>query len=476
MGTSHVSDKPLTGGASRRHVQGAVASLCLTMLLSSLGTSIANVGLPTLADAFHASFQSVQWVVLAYLLAVTTCVVTVGRVGDMMGRRRLMLIGIATFTAASAACAAAPALWLLIAARALQGLGAAVMMALTIAFVGQAVPKERTGSAMGLLATTSAIGTALGPSLGGLLIALGGWRLLFAVTVPLGLISLELARRFLPKDANRTAGEDRGLDAIGTVLLAVTLAAYALAMTLGKGHFSSINAVLLLIAVAGGALFVLAESKVAEPLVNLAVFGNVELRSGFVMSLLVTTVAMATLVVGPFYLTGALHLEPGVVGLVMSAGPLVAALVGAPAGRLVDRVGSGRMTLVALAVAMLGAVGLATAPVAWGITGYVVPLALFTAGFAAFQAANNTAVMAGTPAAERGVIAGLLTLSRNLGLVTGASVMGAVYALSAQAQGAAAASASDVVAGMHTTFFVATALLAAATGVWAMSRRGAPQA
>jgi MFS family permease len=157
-------------------VRWALAGLSLSILLASLGTSIANVGLPTLAQAFNASFQEVQWVVLAYLLAITTVIVSAGRLGDLIGRRRLLLAGISLFTVASVLCSFAPTLWFLIAARTAQGLGAAIMMALTMAFVGETVPKEKTGSAMGLLGTMSAIGTALGPSLGGILIASLGWR------------------------------------------------------------------------------------------------------------------------------------------------------------------------------------------------------------------------------------------------------------------------------------------------------------
>lgn len=132
--------------------RGALASLSLSMLLSSLGTSIANVGLPTLAQTFDASFQAVQWIVLAYLLAITTLIVSVGRLGDIAGRRRLLLAGITLFTVASLLCGVAPTLWLLIAARVAQGVGAAVMMALTLAFVGircrrqrQAVPWDCSG-------------------------------------------------------------------------------------------------------------------------------------------------------------------------------------------------------------------------------------------------------------------------------------------------------------------------------------------
>ena len=194
-----------------RSVQWALASLSLSMLLSSLGTSIANVGLPTLAQAFGASFQEVQWVVLAYLLAITTLIVSVGRLGDLIGRRRLLLAGIVLFTVASVLCGVAPTLWLLIAARAAQGLGAAVMMALTMAFVGETVPKARTGSAMGLLGTMSAVGTALGPSLGGVLIAGFGWRAIFLVNLPLwARWPLLLAHRYLPADRREpSAGSDR---------------------------------------------------------------------------------------------------------------------------------------------------------------------------------------------------------------------------------------------------------------------------
>ncbi|MFY7777389.1 MAG: MFS transporter, partial [Elstera sp.] len=164
----------------------ALGSLCLSILLAALGTSIANVALPTLAQAFQAPFQAVQWVVLAYLLAITSLIVGVGWLGDFLGRRRLLLAGMLLFTVASLLCALSPTLWLLIAARALQGLGAAIMMALTIAFVSEIVPKAKAGSAIGLLGTMSAIGTALGPSLGGILIAEGGWRAIFLVSVPVG--------------------------------------------------------------------------------------------------------------------------------------------------------------------------------------------------------------------------------------------------------------------------------------------------
>src|SRR5262249_18430928 len=160
-----------------------------------------------------------------------------GRLGDMTGRRRLLLAGFGLFSVASALCGAAPALWLLVAARAAQGLGAAIMMALTMAFVGETVPKEKTGRAMGLLGTMSAVGTALGPSLGGILIAGLGWQAIFLVNLALGLLTFVLAYRYLPVDRPTLAADQAGFDSVGTLLLALMLAAYALAMTVGRGSF-----------------------------------------------------------------------------------------------------------------------------------------------------------------------------------------------------------------------------------------------
>jgi EmrB/QacA subfamily drug resistance transporter len=449
----------------------ALASLSLAMLLSSLGTSIANVGLPTLALAFNASFQQVQWVVLAYLLAITTLIVSVGRLGDLTGRRRLLLAGIFVFTLASALCGVAPTLGLLIAARAAQGVGAAIMMALTMAFVSETVPKAKTGSAMGLLGTMSAVGTALGPSLGGVLIAGLGWQALFLVNVPLGIATFLLARRTLPIDRIKPRTDRAGFDLAGTLLLALTLGAYALAMTLGRGSFGAVNVALLLAAVFGAGLFVLAQTKVASPLIRLAMFRDPVLSASLAMSALVSTVVMATLVVGPFYLSRALGLDAAMVGLVLSVGPLAAALTGVPAGRLADRFGAARMTLVGLSAMTAGASMLSMLPATLGVPGYIAPIVLITVGYALFQTANNTAVMADVVPEQRGVISGLLNLSRNLGLITGASAMGAVFAFASATTDITTAPPEALANGLRVTFAVAAILVVVALALAAQTGR-----
>jgi predicted MFS family arabinose efflux permease len=213
----------------------------------------------------------------------------------------------------------------------------------------------------------------------------------------------------------------------------VTLAAYALAMTArphdGGGGFGLLNLALLLGAVLGAGLFVLAESRSASPLIRLAMFRDPAFSASLAANALVSTVMMATLVVGPFYLSRALGLNAALVGLVLSIGPVISALSGVLAGRMVDRLGAPFMVIAGLIAMAAGSMALSVLAPLFGIAGYIAGIAVLTPGYQLFQAANNTAVMVDVQPGQRGVISGMLTLSRNLGLVTGASVMGAVFAL-----------------------------------------------
>ncbi|WP_342130314.1 MFS transporter [Hydrogenophaga sp. OTU3427] len=459
-------------------VRGVLVALSVAMLMTSLGTSIANVALPTLTQVFTAPFQAVQWVVIAYLLTITALVTTVGRLGDLLGRRRLLLLGLVIFTLASLAGGASVSLWQLIAARVGQGVGAALMMALAMALVSEVVPKDKAGGAMGLLGTVSAVGTALGPTLGGLLIGAVGWQAVFWINLPLGAVAFVLAHRHLSPDRLPAEPGKVRFDPLGTVLLTLSLTAYALSMTLGQGRFGALHIGLLLTAALGAGAFVVAEGRVAAPLVRPALFRHPVTGTGFVTSALVTTVVMATLVVGPFYLGGVLGLDAVRTGLVMSVGPAVAAIAGLPAGRWVDRVGPHQVGLAGLATMLAGTAALPTASSAWGVAGYAGTLALITSGYAAFQAANNTTVMASASPDQRGLVSGLLNLARNLGLITGASVMGAVFHAGASTRQIATADPQALAAGLGLTFLVAAAAVATAVVLalvgLAAARRAAP--
>ncbi|MBW8896681.1 MAG: MFS transporter, partial [Massilia sp.] len=371
---------------------------------------------------------------------------------DMIGRRRVLLGGIALFGVASAMCALAPGLPVLVAARALQGLGAAVMLSLGMALAAGGQQPRGTGRAMGLLGSMSAVGTALGLALGGLLLAGPGWRAVFAATLPAALLAFVLARR-LPRDA--PARPAAPFDVAGLLLLVATLLAFALACT---GAGPATRGALLGASALAGILFVRAQARTRAPLVPLALLRDPVLASGFAMTALAMALMMATMLVGPFYLGRALGLSAGEVGATLAVGPLVAALAGVPAGRIVDRHGAHGAGAVGLAAMTLGAGLLALLPVRAGVAGWIAPLVVLTAGYALFQAANNTAVMDAAGDARRGVVAGLANLARQLGLIAGSALLGAVFAPGMRE------TAQDVAAAMHATFTVAALLPLLALG------------
>ncbi len=446
-----------------------LAALSLAMALPSMGTSIANVALPAFTESFEAPPQEVQWVVIAYLLAVTTTIVTGGRLGDMFGRRRLLLVGIGIFSGAALLGAIASQLWMLVVARGLQGAGAAIMMALAVAMVGDLVPPERTGRAMGLLGTTSAVGTALGPSLGGVLVSAFGWPAIFAFMAAAGAAGWALALKVLPAEAE-SQKPLVSLDVAGMVLLALGLGAYALAATTHSGA----RTILMLVglATAGLIAFLVVETKAASPLVRLDLLRRGPLSAGIVSLALVSSIMMATLVVAPFYLSDVLELDPLSIGLVMSVGPVVAALVGIPSGRLVDATGATRAAFGGLVMVAAGSLLMVVLPASWGMTGYILSLVVITAGYGLFQAGNNTSVMNGAAKERRGVTSALLALGRNIGLISGASLMGTLFVLGTRGM---LPVGSGGEAGLQLTFGAAAILagLALAASWWGSVARGA---
>ncbi|MGQ3281458.1 MAG: MFS transporter, partial [Shinella sp.] len=310
---------------------------------------------------------------------------------------------------------------------------------------------------MGLLGTMSAVGTALGPSLGGLLISGFGWHAIFLIAVPFGLSAFALVHHFLPDD--RKAAATGRFDLVGAGLLAATLAAYALAMTVGEGRIGPLNVALVVASAVGAGLFVLRQRRIAFPLIRPSAFRRPGFPASLAANILVATVIMVTLVVGPFYLSRTLGLGPAQVGFVLAIGPVVSVLTGVVAGRFVDRFGASPMVAAGLATMAAGAAGLPVLSALFGLPGYILAIVVLTPGYQLFQAANNAAVMTGIAAEERGVISGLLNLSRNLGLITGASLMGAIFTLTVGTKDVTGASAAAVATGMHVTFAVAAILL-----------------
>ena len=451
--------------ADTRRGQMGVAGLSLALLMTALDASLANTSLPALARGLDASFAQAQWIVLAYLLAVTSLTVVAGRAGDVLGRRRVFLTGLTIFTVASAVCAAVPSLRWLIAARAAQGAGAAAMLALPFALVGE-IARVRPERAMGQLTAMSAVGTTLGPAVGGVLsqVAPGA---IFLVNLPLGCAAFVLALRYVPRDGAPAPGRVP-FDPIGIALLTATLLAYAGSMTRGAGVTTWF---LPGAALAGAAMFVWMESRVEAPLVPMDLLLTPAVSVSLAANAVVTTVVTSTLIVGPFYVLRALGVGQAAAGLLLSTGPAVAAMAASGAGHLIERVGTRRGSLAGLAVMTAGGALFSLLPTGTGAVGYVGPLAILTAGYATFQTANNSAALTGA-GARRGVVAGLLTLSRNIGQITGASAMGALFLHHAGGDITTAAPVA-IADGMHGTFAVATLLTGIALVLVARTRAAA---
>ncbi|WP_412705822.1 Spectinomycin tetracycline efflux pump [Aeromonas rivipollensis] len=436
-------------------------ALGLATLLPMLAGSLANMVLPALGQAFAVPFVSLQWVLVAYLLGITCLTVVAGRLGDRFGRRRLLLLGLGLFALASLLCALAPTIGWLIAARTLQGIAAACMLSLALAMVGQLVPPARRGWGMGLLGTLSACGTALGPSFGGLLTAGFGWQAPFLLLVPLSLLALGCAWLGLPRDG--CSPQKEGMNLASLSLLVAALLCYGLALTLGGALALWWGAGALLVT----ASFVRLERRARVPLLPLALLGAPGLGSGLVASALVASVMVLTLLIGPFYLRGVFGLSLGTVGLMISGGPLLAALTGIPAGWLVDRLGARQVVRLGLAVMGTAALGLAGVAGQFGPLGYLLPILLLTAGYALFQTANNSTVVGGASEQTRGAVAGLLTLSRNLGQLTGVAGLGGLFAALVGEQGLTLA--SELLFGTRALFALSALLIGLA--LWLVGRR-----
>lgn len=379
---------------------GITITLALSMLLASLGTSIANIALPTLAEVFLLPFIQVQAVVIGYLISLTITVVIAGRLGDRYGCKSMLIVGLLIFSLASLLCSVAPSLWILVAARSFQGIGAAFLMTLAMALTRQTVSKSQLGRAMGMLGTISALGTALGPVLGGFLLVVSGWQSIFGLQFILAGIAIILARVLLPNDYIK---------------------------------------------------------KQIPALTSLQTDQNI--TPNLMVNLLVAAVMMTTLVIGPFYLSLGLNLDQIQVGLIMGIGPVVAILSGIPSGRLVDRWGSRYIVITGLIFLIIGSSMLAILPKLMGISGYIMPIIILTSGYQLFQAANNTMTLADVPKARQGIVSGLLSLSRNMGLIIGASVMGAIFSFGVGTNQLTQATALAIIDGMQLTFICAGALM-----------------
>ncbi len=402
----------------------AIGTVCLGAFMGQLDASIVVLTYPALESRFHASTAAVEWVSLGYLLTLTALLVPAGRLSDAHGRKLHYLYGFVVFTLASAACGLAPSLAALIGFRAAQAVGAALMQANSVALVATSAPRERLRAALGVQAGAQALGLALGPTLGGVIVAGPGWRWVFLLNVPVGVLALVAGHYFLPRTRIRTP-VDR-FDWPGLLLLGASSTALLLAISAASGLELPVPAVAVLFAVAATAGIALARRLVRAtgPLIDPALLRTRGTVLGLLGALGGYLVLFGPLVLVPAELTrhGTSLATAGVVLTALPAGFALAALT---ADRLLPYAWTDRrraLTGAALATCALVSM-LAVLPTHPDAPMLVLPLVLLGAGLGVFAPANNALIMAAIPPGAEGTGGGLVNMARALGTALGVALV-----------------------------------------------------
>lgn len=450
-----------------------VGTVCVGAFLGQLDASIAGLVLPTLEETFAAPVADVTWVAIAYLVALAALVVPFGRLADLAGRKLLYTAGFGVFIVGSALCGLAPNLQWLIAFRVVQAVGAAMLQANSVAIITAAVVRRRLGRAIGVQGAAQAIGLSVGPSLGGLLIDALGWRWVFFIAVPFGVLGTVLAWLVLPRTEATAAAASSGprerFDWLGAILLGPSVALVLLALTFAN-DWGWTSPTFLGVSIAAAAclgIFLAAESRACSALVDLRLFASRIFSVGIVAGLLSYSVLFGSLFLVPFYLERILARTPAEAGLLLSPVPIALGIMAPVAGLLTDRFGARLPTVVGMLLSAASLLGL-TLDSSASLATTLVLLGVFGVGVGLFTPPNNSSIMGSAPANRLGVAGGILNMTRSVGTSLGVALTGALLAalLSAHAgqhvQGTLNVDAAALQVAFHQTLLVLAALAAAA--------------
>jgi EmrB/QacA subfamily drug resistance transporter len=422
-------------------------TLSLGFLMTLIDLTIVNIAIPSMMDQLDASLDHVLWVINAYALALAVLLITAGRLGDLRGQRNLFITGVAIFTLASLACGLAQTPSQLIAARVVQGVGAAALMPQTMAIIVATFPAQRRGTALGVWGGVAGLATVIGPTLGGLLVSAVGWRWIFLINIPIGIFVLAASFVLIPD--NRLQRRHR-FDWVGVVLATTALFCIAFGLTEGQRYawngwiWGLLAAGLLVVGV------FLAHQRTrqgAEPLVPFALFRD---RNFAIMNFVGAAVSVGILgffIIITVYLQSVLGYSALKAGLVLATASVLSTLVAPVAGRLADRWGgkfilAGGLVLFAVGAAWISAIADVGTP--W--PAFQAPLVVLGAGMGFVFAPMVTEAMRGIPPVLAGAASGLINTIRQVGAVLGSAAVGALLQsrLAAALQDQSAARAGEI--------------------------------
>ena len=451
------------------------------VLMSVLDGIVVSIALPTITGAFNVDISSSQWTITAYLVTLTSLLLFFGRIAEFTGRALLFILGLAVFTLASLACGLSATFGQLVAFRVLQGIGGAMVFSISGAILFLAFPPQERGRAMGYLGSTVAVGSILGPVLGGFLVDALGWRSIFLINIPIGVVLVACSLLFLRTHEERT--QSFHMDWIG----AVTLAGALFFLTLFLSRLEQVAGSPLRAALCGGLLvvcsaaFLLRESRCERPLLDLGIFRNrAFLVPVFAMMLFFVSSFMIN-VVGPFYFQGVMGLRPTQVGLLFLVVPLVMVVASPVSGWLYDMRHWKHYGMVGMAVVALCYFALGMIARSWvNIAAMAGVFALLGVGSALFQSPNSTEVMNSLPRSQTGIASSVSAAVRNLGMTLGVALASLLLPLLLRLSGSTGsvlqADKGALGASVGVIMIVSGALCLLAVAVLARSRTAAPMA
>lgn len=385
--------------------------------MSTLDSSIVNIALPVMQRELAATAAGIQWVSTVYLLACCATVLIFGRLGDALGKVRLFQAGVALFTVGSALCGLSTTLPALIAARAVQGVGAASAMANNMGIVTEAFPADQRGRALGIVSTFVSLGMMCGPTIGGMLVAAFPWESIFFINVPIGAAAFAVGMRTLPRDA---AGGARGrLDVAGAVLVVPAIVLLFCSLTFMAQGVSPTLVAMFALGAALLAAFIAAERRAADPLVQLDAFRNVPFSVNLITMLICFSAVGGTEYLLPFFLQDACGFPSSVAGLALTAIPLGMAVVGPISGAVSDRIGSALPCGIGLAVYAVGISFTGSLPTTASLALIVGGMFVMAVGMGLFQSPNNSLVMGSVGREHLGFAGSVVSLVRYLGMSAG---------------------------------------------------------
>jgi len=425
----------------------AVVAVGLGALMSQLDASIVSLAFPTLQRQFHVTMGAVTWIGLSYLLTVVSTLVMFGRISDMAGRKLIYVYGFVVFMVGSLLCGTAPTLTVLLASRVLQAIGGAMIQANSVAIVVLSLPPAQRTKGLGFQAAAQAMGLALGPTLGGILVGLMSWRWLFLVNLPVGLIALPAAMAFIPR--SRHLAEPKRLDWPGSALIALgvvgILGAFSFSGSLGWTSPGVLGG--FVVGIAATVAFFRHEARTSDPLVAPNLLADPTVRRGLGAASLGYFALFAYLLIVPFEVERGLGDGPATAGLMLLSLPLAIGITAPLAGRFASWLG-GRSA--ALSASLVGAAGAVVVSVGSDVPALLIAgLAIVGVGIGLFNTVNNATVMAAVPATQTAVGSGLLNTTRGLGTSSGLAIGSAAFV---------AFGGSSSIAGVVRHAFLATSL------------------